>query len=304
MKKTIILFTLLLFFSAAPFACRANPFKARIEKEPSPVTKIIGSNFFPKIAVWQYKLKTKMSSLMLEAKSSGNIKPLLLLIMIAFTYGVLHAAGPGHGKAIAISYTLSKHPSWLQGMVFSTCMGMFHGISGILFVLIIRFVLKTSISQNLKTVTNITQVSCYTIITLIGIAIFIHAIYKLKKKRNPEKDLYETIKSEKHHSPILLALAIGSIPCPAVVMVMLFALSIDLIALGIVLGITISIGMAFTLSIIVALTIAGKKTSLTAISKRSKESMLIEYGIEAFSGLFLTILGILFLGANLQILFS
>jgi len=86
-------------------------------------------------------------------------------------------------------------------------------------------------------------------------------------------------------------------------MVMLFTLSMNLIALGIILGITISIGMALTVSIVVLITISGKVASLTAISKNSKRAVLIEYGIEVFAGLLLMILGTLFLGANLQTFF-
>ena len=82
-------------------------------------------------------------------------------------------------------------------------------------------------------------------------------------------------------------------------MVMLFTLSMNLIALGIILGITISIGMALTVSIVVLITISGKVASLTAISKNSKRAVLIEYGIEVFAGLLLMTLGTCFLAANL-----
>ena len=44
------------------------------------------------------------------------------------------------------------------------------------------------------------------------------------------------------------ALAVGLVPCPAVVMVMLFCLSMDALALGLVLAVFISLGMALTIS--------------------------------------------------------
>lgn len=299
MKKTIIFLILFLIISIVPLASANNPFTTKPINKPAAPILIIDNNFFAKISIWQYKLKTKMSALVRQAKSTGSIKPLLLLLMAAFAYGVIHAAGPGHGKAVALSYVLSQRPSYIQGMLFSNCVALFHGASGIIFVLVIRLILKTNIIKNLETVTNITQVASYGVITCFGLAIFIQSIYKLIKKKDQKKQTNEIFKSGKQTNPVLLALVIGSIPCPGVIMVMLFTLSMDLIALGIILGITISMGMALTVSIVVLITISGKIVSLTAISNNSGRAVFIEHGIEMFSGLLLMTLGILFLGANL-----
>ncbi len=299
MKQSVIFLILLLTFLIAPLASAHNPFTTKPENQHAASMPVISNKFFAKIIIWQQKLKAKMSSLVQQSESTGSIKPLLLLIMAAFAYGVIHAAGPGHGKAIALSYVLSQRPSYIQGLLFSNCMALFHGASGIIFVLVIRFILKTNIIKNLETVTNITQVISYSIIACFGLGIFIHSIYKLIKKNDQKQHTYETFKSGEYTNPVLLALVVGSIPCPGVVMVMLFTLSMDLIALGIILGITISIGLALTVSIVVLITISGKVASLTAISKNSKRTVLIEFGIEVFSGLLLMTLGILFLGTNL-----
>ncbi len=299
MKQSAIFLILLLTLSIAPLASGLNPFTTKPENQHVATRPVISNKIFAKIIIWQHKLKTIMSSLVRQAKSTRSIKPLLLLIVSAFIYGVIHAVGPGHGKAIALSYILSQRPSYIQGMLFSNCLALFHGVSGIIFVLVIRVILKTSITKNFETVTNITQVISYSIIACFGLGIFIQSLYKLIKKHDQKQDTYETFKSRKYTNPVLLAFVVGSIPCPGVVMVMLFALSMNLITLGIILGITISIGMALTVSIVVLIAISGKVASLTAISKNSKWAVYIEQGIEIFAGLLLMTLGTLFLGANL-----
>ena len=299
MKQTVIFLILLLFFLIVPLASAQNPFTTKPKNQHSAPIPVISNKVFAKIIIWQHKLKTKMSSLVRQAESTGSIKPLLLLIIAAFAYGVIHAAGPGHGKAIALSYVLTQRPSYIQGMLFSNCTALFHGASGIVFVLVIRFILKTSIIKNLETVTTITRNISYSIIACFGLGIFIHSIYKLIKKNDQKQHISETFKSGKYTNPVLLAFVVGCVPCPGVIMVMLFTLSMNLIALGIILGIAISIGMAITVSSVVLITISGKIVSLTAISKNSKRSFFIECGIEVFAGLLLMTLGILFLGANL-----
>ncbi len=299
MKQSVVVLILLLTVSIAPLASVANPFTKKPENQEPATVLVIKNRFFAKIIIWQYKLKIKMSSLVRQAETTRSIKPLLLLIMAAFAYGAIHAAGPGHGKAIALSYVLSQRPSYIQGMLFSNCIALFHGASGIIFVLFIHLILKTNIMKNLADVTNMAQIISYSTITCFGLGIFIHSIYKLIKKNDQKQHTLETFKSGKYTKAVLLGLVVGSTPCSGVVMVMLFTLSMNLIALGIILGIIISIGMALTLSIAVLITISGKVALFTEISKKSKRTVIIEYGIEMFAGLLLMILGTLFLGANL-----
>ncbi len=90
---------------------------------------------------------------------------------------------------------------------------------------------------------------------------------------------------------------VGGIPCPGVVMVMLFALSMDLIALGVVLGIAISMGMALTVSIVVMLAVSGKSVSLAVASKKPDRIMLMENVMKVVGGLALAAIGAVFLVA-------
>ena len=50
-----------------------------------------------------------MAALIRQAKTENRIMPLMVVILMAFGYGALHAAGPGHGKAVAVSFMLSRN---------------------------------------------------------------------------------------------------------------------------------------------------------------------------------------------------
>jgi nickel/cobalt transporter (NicO) family protein len=299
MKYISMFFILLIFLSIIPLANSNNPFTTKPKDQTDSFLSVIGSKIFTPIIVGQHKLKNAMSSLLREAEMTDSIRPLFLLIIAAFAYGVLHALGPGHGKAITLSYILSQRPSYIQGLLFGNFVAIFHGVSGILFVLIVKFILKASIIKNLETVTNAAQIVSYGIIACIGLGIFIHSIYKLTKKYDKIVHINDIEKTFKYGRPILLAFIIGIIPCPGVVTVVLFTLSMDMFVLGIILGISISIGMAITISIFVLITISGKTASLKAISANTNKAILIENIIELLAGFLLMSLGILFLGANL-----
>jgi len=206
MKIITILFILLLTFLNFSFAYAHNPFTTKPENQHEAPVPVFNNKLFQKIIVWQHKLKEKMSLLVREAESSGSIRPLLFLILAAFAYGVIHAVGPGHGKAISLSYVLSQRPSYIQGMLFSNCMALFHGLSGIVFVLVIRLVLKINVIKNLETVTNITQVISYSIVACFGMGIVMHSIHKLIKTYNNKQYSYKKLKPGKYNNTIILSL--------------------------------------------------------------------------------------------------
>ena len=38
---------------------------------------------------------------------------------MSFLYGIFHAAGPGHGKAVISSYLVANEETWKRGVVLS-----------------------------------------------------------------------------------------------------------------------------------------------------------------------------------------
>jgi len=90
-----------------------------------------------------------------------------------------------------------------------------------------------------------------------------------------------------------LAVAVGLVPCPGVVMVMLFCLSMDMLTLGLLLAVFISLGMATTISFVVIAVVIGKGISFLTFSTKRTER--IESIIGVVSGLAVTALGVLFL---------
>lgn len=259
---------------------------------PKPLIK---SKFFVKIIFWQQQLREKMSNLIREAKTKKSLAPFFILIVSAFAYGAIHSAGPGHGKAVALSYILSCKPSVLQGLIFSNLVALTHGFSGIFFVLIVKYLLQTSISASLETMTSITQIISYSLITCLGLIIFFKSIYKWTKNKTVHHDNHTKLFA----NPFITAIAVGIIPCPGVVMVMLFAISLDLTWLGILLGTTISFGMALTVTLIVMAGMSGKAAVLSLASNHSRILTRLEYMIEATAGLLVACLGFILLMTSL-----
>ncbi len=58
-----------------------------------------------------------LSGTIRAAKTDGSA--VWLLMAISFAYGVFHAAGPGHGKAVISSYLVANEETWKRGITLS-----------------------------------------------------------------------------------------------------------------------------------------------------------------------------------------
>jgi nickel/cobalt exporter len=269
-----------------------NPFGEQ-RKEDKPASPHRTSHaLLDRLTLWQNQVRGKISALIAESKQSRSLRPITGLVLLALAYGILHAAGPGHGKAVAASYILSHRPHYLKGLVFGNLIALFHGGGGIIFVMIVYGVLHISVFKNMMRVSDITQIVSYTLIICLGVFMLTSVVWEWRKKSQPS---FADQPEESMSRNTAAALIIGIIPCPAVIMVMLLALSMDLVALGILLGICICLGMAITISAVVIACMAGKRILIEPLESKAGRTQTVEQAIRGISGLLVTTLGILLL---------
>jgi len=141
--------------------------------------------FLAKISIWQQRLNQKMADLTRQAKETKSPRPLLLLIIISFAYGVLHAAGPGHGKAVAMSYMVSRNSNLRECVMLGNFIALFHGLSGIILVLAVHFILQGTVMGSLESLTRTTQIISYSLIALLGMFLLAKNFYSWNRQTEP-----------------------------------------------------------------------------------------------------------------------
>ena len=296
MGKTFVLLiviSLLLFPVASlatdnPFVSKEPPKKAI--KSPSCLSKIYG-----KISLWQHQLNEKFARLSREIKTSNSKKPFIALILISFLYGILHAAGPGHGKAVTFSYFLSRREHIKKGILLGNLISFFHALSAVVIVLTIYFILKQSCLASFENLSRKIKLISYSLITLIGAVLLVKSILDLRKDNQhaEEKDL--SAHPLDHKSILPVALAVGMVPCPGVVIIMLFSLSLNMLGIGLVSSFFMALGMAFTISLAGVLSIVAKEGILKALSQKKGARMLVQKGLTTCGSLLILSFGIFLL---------
>lgn len=297
-KYFALLFLFLQLACAAVTVHAQNPFlSSQPQEHHAPETA--GSNsLITKITLYQQQLKQKMASLIRQAGSSGNMAPLFTVMLMALGYGLVHAAGPGHGKAVAMSYMLSRRPSLASGLMFGMLAAFSHGLSGVICVLGLHYVLKLSVSRTLADISHVTQIVSFGLIALLGLGILVSNGWHLFFHAKPEPAPSEKKSGHRYRDMLPWAMAVGLVPCPGVVMVMLFCLSLEVLPLGLLLAGCISLGMALTIALVVSAVVLGKAGIIGTVPQ--KRTKVVEGVFGMLSGTAVLGFGILFLLATLN----
>jgi nickel/cobalt transporter (NicO) family protein len=89
------------------------------------------------------------------------------LIGVSFVYGIFHAAGPGHGKAVISSYLVASEETWRRGVALSFASAVLQSLTAITIVGIAAVLLGATAKLMGDTV-RIIEIVSYVLIVLLG----------------------------------------------------------------------------------------------------------------------------------------
>jgi nickel/cobalt exporter len=90
----------------------------------------------------QSEFYREMSSTIRAAKSDGSA--VWTLLVISFAYGIFHAAGPGHGKAVISSYLVANQETAKRGIVLSFASALMQSLVAVAIVGICAWLLNAT----------------------------------------------------------------------------------------------------------------------------------------------------------------
>ena len=258
------------------------------------------------------------------------------LIGLSFTYGVFHAAGPGHGKAVISSYMIANETELKRGVLLSFLSSILQGVVAILLIGAVYLVLRGS-SISMTNATRALEIGSYALIAAFGGWLVFR---KLRSMLRPapapatmHADDVHGHEHQHHHDhhhahgpgevcatcghahapdPALLKgdrfalseawsaiVAVGLRPCSGALIVLSFALLNGLYLGGVLSVFAMSIGTAITVSILATMAVTAKGIAVRYASSDSAAAR-ISNGIEIAGALLVLLLGLVLLGAALQ----
>lgn len=121
---------------------------------------------FAWVAAWQSSFYRTLTAALGALRDNGGA--LWLLALVSFGYGVFHAAGPGHGKAVITAWLLASGETLRRGVVISFIAALVQGAVAIALVGIAAGVIGVT-AMTMTGATAALEVGSYILIVLVGL---------------------------------------------------------------------------------------------------------------------------------------
>jgi ABC-type nickel/cobalt efflux system permease component RcnA len=139
----------------------------------------------------------ELASAVRRFRSADPLSAALLLAAISFVYGVLHAAGPGHGKAVITSYVLADGQTVRRGILLSFLAALIQALSALVLVGVLILVLRSTGLQ-IRAMEAWLETLSWGLVALIGAWL---VYYQLRALRAPAAHVHahDHAHSDTHH---------------------------------------------------------------------------------------------------------
>ncbi len=144
----------------------------------SPLYAAIDVSFYQDFIQWimgqQANFHRELVTLVRAISKEGSAALLWGLITTSFFYGVFHAAGPGHGKAVISAYMLASKAPLRRGISLAFLCAGAQGLMAVLVILVLSQVF--SLAGKAMQISRFFEVASFAAVGLIGVWILIRLL--------------------------------------------------------------------------------------------------------------------------------
>ncbi len=243
------------------------------------------------------------------------------LMGISFAYGIFHAAGPGHGKAVISSYLVANDETWRRGIALSFASAVLQSFTAIAIVGIAAVLLGATAHVMGEAVRGIEIVS-YTLIVMIGVRLFwvksralLHLLYPRAHEHHDHAHDHhhgrhhdeEDVSAWGHaHAPepnelkgphwlrrgLSAIVAVGLRPCSGAIIVLVFALAQGMFWVGVASTVVMGLGTAITVAAVASIAVGARGFAERLANAKPGAGVLFLRGLETAAALFIIIFGV------------
>ena len=230
-----------------------------------------------------------MSKSLRGIRREGSLAAAWTLMALSFGYGVLHAAGPGHGKAVISAWLLATESELKRGVLIAFLSSIVQALAAIAIVSAALFVFSGAIAATRSTA-GVLESASFAMIGAMGLYLiwtafrpYVHAPATAAvaagghgHDHHGHDDHHDHANCGHAHVPeakdvrgdwsiakaLTMSFAIGIRPCTGAILVLLAAYPLGLYWAGVASAFAMAAGTFLTVAIIAALTVYSKRLAL------------------------------------------
>jgi nickel/cobalt exporter len=262
-------------------------------------------------AAAQAKITEIFTTAMTNMEQGRSVGTVGLALLIAFAYGALHTLGPGHGKAVVISYFVGAGGSLGRGVVMGARIAAMHVLSAVVVVFLLDFAVRQATGAAPSDYRMI-RLGSYALIVAIGAVMLWRAVAAVRMERVAgAADHVHHHHSHAHAGCAAcaaasdasrgggwIAVAVGAVPCTGALIVMLFGLANDLVIPAILMVVAISAGMALAMAVIGVAAILGRNWAEARVAFDPVRRVWFEAGARIAGAACVLLIGAALFSAN------
>jgi nickel/cobalt transporter (NicO) family protein len=251
----------------------------------------------------QRRLQTDLAGAVRALKTGENSwLAALTLIGLSFLYGVLHAAGPGHGKAVISSYVVANRQTVRRGVILSFAASLVQALSAIGMVTVLAIGLNAAGLQ-IKAAVHQFEIASSMLVMLAGLFLLALQMQRHLPVWRPAGAVAEGIPipvpdadERSHHRDAhcgscghghahmpgaedlagpwslrhaaAIVLAVGIRPCTGAILVLIFALTQGMFWAGVLATFAMALGTAITVSALAVLAVGSRDLAVRLVGGR------------------------------------
>ncbi len=296
----------------SPFGTRTPPSAAPApQRDPGAF-----SQFWTWVQQSQQKLYRELAGGVRTLKEERAFSAGLALVLISFFYGVVHAVGPGHGKAVISSYALANERTARRGILLAFGASFIQALSAIALVGVMAIMLNAMGLRIRERVGDLETLS-YALVAVVGGLMLYAAVRRIRRQSAPtgQHDHAHDVECGCGHahmpepqalqntwswrSAAAIMLAVGVRPCTGAIVVLVFALTQGLFWAGILSTFAMSLGTAITVSILAAAAVGSRNLAARLGGAGSLWAARVQSAAAIGGGFIVMMLGIVLFAASL-----
>lgn len=256
------------------------------------------------VRVQQQKFYRALTRSVKRIKTDWSLEAAWSMVVLSFLYGVFHAAGPGHGKAVISAYLLANERQVRRGILLAVASSLVQAVTAI--ALVTGFILLLGLTGRVtrQSVLYLESAS-YALICAVGLYMLWRVLGPLLRRRtgpaaghpHGHDHNHDHDGHHRHHGHTAghcghcghahmptpeqadhaasfwqaasIVLSVGIRPCSGAVIVLIFANAVGIFAIGVGAAFAMAAGTAVTVSALAVLTLVSKALATGLIGRHT-----------------------------------
>ncbi|QCI69115.1 nickel/cobalt transporter [Phreatobacter stygius] len=265
------------------------------------------SGFFAVIIEQQAMFYRQLSGAV-RAIRTGDRGAFATLVGLSFLYGIFHAAGPGHGKAVISSYIVATGETVRRGITLAALSSIVQAVTAISLVGVLALVLGTT-ARTMGRVVDWIEIVAYGLIVLIGLRLLwakgkaFAARFASWRSGRPVAGMAcddgcahlpaaeQVARAHSWRETLAIVLGVGLRPCTGAVLVLVFAMAQGIVYAGVVSAFAMAIGTAITVAAIATLAAGAKGLAVRLAAARTGLTTVVLSAAEVAAAVIVVLFG-------------